>query len=205
MACPRCGSHERHRLLWLYLTDARPDLLERSPLRLLHFAPEESFQRLFRERANVDYVGADLDSPLASDQVDIQDLPYPDASFDALMCSHVLEHVPDDRRAMRELRRILRPGGWAIVMVPLHGGMAETLEDPGVDTPEERLRVYGQADHLRLYGLDFPDRLRAAGLDVDVVAYGEQVGTDAYRRYGLTGERIYLCSPAATPAPAGAP
>lgn len=194
VACPACGSHERHRLLWLFLTAARPDLLERSTLRLLHFAPEPALQRLLRARSNVDYVSADLGSPLADHDVDIQDLPYPDASFDALICSHVLEHVPDDRRAMRELHRIVEPGGWAIVMVPVHGGIAATVEDPAVVTPEQRLRAYGQADHLRLYGLDFPARLGAAGFEVEVVDYGRQVHPGDYERYGLTGAPIYLCA-----------
>lgn len=180
-------------MLWLYLTEAHPELLEERPLRFLHFAPEESFTRLLRSRPNVEYVSADLDSPLAEQKADIQALPFPDESFDALLCSHVLEHVEDDRRAMGELHRVLRPGGWGIVMVPQHGGLAETLEDPSVDTPQERLETYGQADHLRLYGRDFQDRLRAAGFDVEVTEYAQELPSELRTRYVLGPDRIHLC------------
>lgn len=194
--CPSCGSHERHRLLWLYLTVARPDLLAGARTRFLHLAPELPFQRLLRSQPNIEYVSADLASPLAEYSVDIHELPFPDASFDALLCSHVLEHVDDDRRAMRELRRVLRPRGWAIVMVPLHGGMTQTLEDPRNDTPEKRLQAYGQADHLRLYGRDFIDRLREAGFEVEVEDYSATFPPELYGRYVLTPEKLYLCRPA---------
>ena len=191
--CPACGSHERHRLLWLYLTVARPDLLGGEPKRFLHFAPELPFQRLARSKPNIEYVSADLASPLAEHAVDIHDLPFRDGSFDALLCSHVLEHVEDDRRAMGELRRVLRPGGWAILMVPLHGGLTNTLEDPRIRTPEERLQAYGQADHVRLYGLDFTDRLREAGFEVKVEDHSATFPPELYQRYGLTSEKLYLC------------
>ena len=180
-------------MLWLYLTDDHPELLEERPLRFLHFAPEESFTRLLRSRPNVEYVSADLDSPLAEQKADIQALPFPDESFDALLCSHVLEHVEDDRRAMRELHRVLRPGGWGIVMVPQHGGLAETLEDPSVDTPQARLETYGQADHLRLYGRDFADRLRGAGFEVDVEEYAARLPAELRERYRLGPDRIFIC------------
>lgn len=181
-------------MLWLYLTAARSDLLDGKPRRLLHFAPEPAFQRLLQAKSNIEYVSADLDSPLADHQVDIQDLPFPDESFDALLCLHVLEHVEDDRRAMRELWRVLRHDGWAIIMVPLHGGMIETLEDAAATTPEQRLRAYGQANHLRLYGLDYADRLREAGFEVEAHAYATELGGDATTRFVLSPEKVYLCS-----------
>jgi SAM-dependent methyltransferase len=125
---------------------------------------------------------------------DLTDVPHPDDSFDAILCSHVLEHVPDDRRAMRELRRILRPGGWAIVQVPIDYTRAGTHEDPAIESPEDREREYWQSDHLRLYGNDFPDRLREAGFDVTVDSYLRDLPEPEINRYGLISlEDIYVC------------
>jgi SAM-dependent methyltransferase len=174
--CPRCGSMERHRLLWSFLRD-RTDLLTR-PQRLVHFAPEWPFLRLLKRQSHLDYVTADLESRLARDHFDIQDIPYPDASADAILCNHVLEHIPDDRAAIAGLHRILKPGGWAILMVPIGRGVAHTFSDPAVTTPEQRLATYGQEDHVRLYGADYPDRLREAGFDVA-----------SYRLHDLADER----------------
>jgi SAM-dependent methyltransferase len=195
VACPACGAYDRHRLLWLYLTRERPELVTGEPRRLLHFAPEPVLRKLLDASPELQYVSADIDSPHADHAVDIQALPFEDESFDAVLCLHVLEHVEDDRRAMRELRRILRPGGWAIAMVPVQAGLATTREDPTADTPEKRLAAHGQADHLRLYGLDFPDRLRDAGFEVEVEDYVARLGEEERSRFALGGERIYLCTP----------
>ncbi len=167
--CPRCGSMERHRLLWLWLR-AETDFFD-APLRVLHFAPEFGFQRRFSRMENLDYRTADLTSGLADEHFDITSIPHPDASFDVVLCNHVLEHVPDDRTAMTELRRILRPGGWAVVMCPIAAGLETTFEDPSIASPDERLESYGQEDHARLYGADYAGRLRAAGFEVEVVDY----------------------------------
>ena len=157
--CPRCGSRQRHRHLWLWLRD-RADLGGR----VIHFAPEAPIER--RLRATVaGYVTADL-VPGADLQLDLQALDLPDASFDVVLCVHVLEHVPDDAAAMHELHRILEPGGWGIVQVPI---LRETTdEDPSVTDAQERLRRFGQADHVRVYGRDFADRLVTAGFELDV-------------------------------------
>jgi SAM-dependent methyltransferase len=159
--CPRCGSFERHRLVWLHLT-RRTDLFA-GPRRLLNVAPEQALQEKLRGLPHLDYLSIDLESPLAMRRMDLTRLDLPDASFDAILCNHVLEHVPDDRRAMRELYRVLKPGGWAILQTPVDMERTTTDEDPSVTEPKERLRRFGQADHVRTYGRDFFDRLRSAG------------------------------------------
>jgi SAM-dependent methyltransferase len=184
--CPRCGSLERHRMLWHFLED-RTDLFK-GDRSLLHFAPEYSFLRRLKRTPGLRYVTADLDSPLADAHVDIMDLPFPDASFDAVMCSHVLEHVDDDRKALAEIRRVLRPGGWAILMTPIESGRATTLEDPDVVTPEERHRVYGQSDHARLYGRDFEGRVEAQGFTVRVEHHLDALEPQIVAREGLRRE-----------------
>jgi SAM-dependent methyltransferase len=128
------------------------------------------------------------------DRVDILDLPYPDDSFDAILCSHVLEHVEDDSRAMRELHRVLRPGGWAIVLVPLDLERSETYEDPAITAPRARERAYWGRDHLRLYGRDFPDRLRETGFEVTVDPWVRTLPGETRERYGLfPQEDMYVC------------
>jgi SAM-dependent methyltransferase len=197
--CPRCGALERHRMLWRYLVE-RTDLLATGSL--LHFAPEYAFARRLARIPSLRYVTADLDSPLAMDRVDIMDLPYADATFGAVLCSHVLEHVEDDRRALREIRRVLRPGGWAILMTPIDARCDATLEDPSVTTPEDRHRVFGQSDHVRLYGRDFADRVRAEGFAVRDDAYLEQIDPRLIARQGMRrdddeafgDEHVFMCS-----------
>jgi SAM-dependent methyltransferase len=193
--CPRCAVHERHRALWLYLHE-RTDLLERRA-RVLHFAPEEVFQRRFGSLPNLDYLSADLDSPLAMVHFDIQGIPYDADSFDVILCVHVLEHVPDDAQAMRELHRVLRPGGFAIVGVPLDRSREATYEDPAIVSPEERRRAFWQDDHVRLYGRDFPERLRAAGFDVRVDEYIRELPEETRIRYGIRPDDIFIATKSA--------
>jgi SAM-dependent methyltransferase len=180
--CPRCGSRQRHRHLWLYL-ERRTDLLRR-PQRLLHFAPEPGLRARLRAHPGLDYVSADLEPGAADRVLDITAIDLPDASVDAILCVHVLEHVGDDRAAMAEMLRVLRPGGWAIAQVPLWG--QHTDEDPSVTDPAERHRRFGQPDHVRRYGRDFPHRLRAAGFDVDVELFRDEIPAAQRRRFGLT-------------------
>jgi SAM-dependent methyltransferase len=181
--CPNCGARDRQRYMWLYL-ERKTNLLT-DQLRVLHFAPERIFEDWLRPRPNLDYVSTDLARPRADVKADITDLPFPTGSFDVILCSHVLEHVLDDRRAMRELYRVLRPGGWALVLVPLDFGRAETFEDPAVVDPRDRERVFGQADHVRVYGRDFTSRLEQAGFTVRVEDYTRELGEADARRYGL--------------------
>lgn len=191
--CPNCGSLERHRLLWLYLRD-RTNLFS-DKVRLLHLAPEKVLRDLIEPLDNVDYYSADLDSPDAMAAVDIVDLPWQSDTFDAILCSHVLEHIPDDRRGMRELLRVLKPGGWAILQVPMDRARHETYEDPTIVEPEARERAFGQHDHVRVYGLDYPDRLQEAGFDVNVDGYVRTLGPDLAAKHALSrDEDIYFCS-----------
>jgi SAM-dependent methyltransferase len=187
--CPRCGSHERHRALWVYLRD-RVDLRGR----LLHVAPEEAIARHLRGRAGLEYVSADLSSPLAALHFDIQDIPFKAETFDAVLCGHVLTEVPDDRRAMREMHRVLRRGGLAIVMAAVEPDRETTYEDPAITDPEARRAAFLEPHNVRVYGRDLAARLAEAGFEVDVVPYPRVLGDDAIRRYGLLPiDEIYVC------------
>jgi SAM-dependent methyltransferase len=190
--CPGCGSHERHRALWLFLQERTGVLSE--PLVVLHFSPEYALERRFRELPHLSYVSADIDPQRADLQLDITAMALADESFDIVICSHVLEHVDDDRAAMRELRRVLKPDGLAIVMVPVDRTRAETYEDPSITAPADRLREFWQEDHLRLYGRDLADRLRGEGLACEQVSFVAELPATVVERHGLdTGDDLYLC------------
>jgi methyltransferase family protein len=169
--CPVCLSHPRHRLAWLFLT-TRTDLLDGHQKKVLHIAPEPAFAQILRKTRGIEDVSADLDSPHAMIKLDITRMDRENASFDIILCSHVLEHVPEDRQAMHELFRVLKPGGWAMIQVPVSNN--PTFEDPSITDPAERERLFWKTDHVRLYGLDISDRLRTAGFEVDAV-FGYQL------------------------------
>ncbi|HEV2957928.1 MAG TPA: class I SAM-dependent methyltransferase [Xanthobacteraceae bacterium] len=189
--CPSCDTSDRERLYALYLDRV---FATRDPARrhrLLEFAPSFGLTRKLKRNPLLDYRSADLYRDNVDDRVDIADMRgYADAAFDIVLCSHVLEHVPDDRRAMRELHRILRPDGFAIVMVPLVHGVEETNEDPAIDTPALRWKYFGSDDHLRQYGKrDFADRLAAAGFDIERLGVGF-FGEEAFRRAGTAADSV---------------
>jgi SAM-dependent methyltransferase len=190
-SCPSCDATDRERLYALYLDRAFAAREPARRYRLLEFAPSYGLSRKLKRTPFVDYRSADLYRNNVDDRVDITDMRgYADAAFDVVLCSHVLEHVPDDRRAMRELHRILRADGFAIVMVPLVHGVEETNEDPAIDTPALRWKYFGSDDHVRQYGQrDFADRLAAAGFTVErlgVVYFGE----DTFRRAGIAAHSV---------------
>lgn len=190
---PGTNSLERHRLLWLYLRD-ETDFLS-APKKVLHIAPEQCFYGRFRKMKNLEYTTADLNSPLADISLDVQNMPLEDNTFDVVFCNHVLEHVPDDARAMHEIYRVLKPGGLAIMQVPLNPDWEKTLEDPTITDPEERHRLFGQYDHVRMYGNDYPTRLLAAGFKVEAVDYSKKLSKDQFEKYALPErELLYVCS-----------
>jgi SAM-dependent methyltransferase len=191
--CPGCGSLKRHRLQWLFFQERTGLFSER--LRVLHIAPEHIFQSALKMMPNLEYISADLDSPLAMIKMDITSIQFADDTFDVILCSHVLEHVPDDQLAMRELRRVLRPGGWALMQSPLDANRATTFEDFSVTTPAERERVFGQDDHVRIYGRDYKDRLEASGFTVRLEDFAQSYSEEKARRYGIKRDEVlYICT-----------
>jgi SAM-dependent methyltransferase len=199
--CWRCGSHARHRAQWL-LFQSRPELL-RDIGSLLHLAPEWTLRRRLSGLGHLRYVTADLDQPGVDLHLDLTAADLPDASFDAVICSHILEHIPDDAAAMRELCRITEPGGWCLVMVPLDLARAHTYEDPSITTPEARHRAFARPDHVRMYAPDIEQRLRAAGFVVERIQPHPAFGEERCRRCAIAAfEELWLCRPAHDGAPA---
>lgn len=189
---PYSMSLERHRLLWLFLKQ-KTDFFTRQA-RMLHVAPEYCFIPLFRRQKNIDYITGDLISPWADVKMDVQAIPFDDNSFDVIMCNHVLEHVPDDKKAMSEFFRVMKPGGWGIFEVPVDYSNPKTLEDPAYNTPELREKHYWQDDHLRLYGLDYADKLRSVGFDVTEDNMLMEFTPEQRKRYAFPPQEIiYLC------------
>jgi SAM-dependent methyltransferase len=201
--CWRCGCHGRHRAQWL-LFESRPELLGKIGS-LLHLAPEWTLRRRL-SRLDLRYVTADLDAPGVDLHIDLTAADLPDASFDGVICSHVLEHIPDDAAAMRELRRITAPGGWCLVMVPLDVTRAQTYEDSSITTPEARHRAFWRPDHVRLYAPDIGQRLRAAGFVYERIQPYAAFGEERCRYCAIAPfEELWLCRPEGPSAPHGAP
>ncbi|HRX66979.1 MAG TPA: methyltransferase domain-containing protein [Tenuifilaceae bacterium] len=189
---PHSMSLERHRLLWLYLKE-KTNFFS-APLKVLHIAPEYCFLKPFGMLRNIEYVTADLNSPWAKVKLDVQNIPFPENEFDIILCNHVLEHVADDRLAMREFFRVLKPNGFGIFQVPLDSSMEETQEDKSVKSPEMREKLYGQRDHVRLYGNDYGKRLAEAGFRVTEDDFAKRMPPELAERYALPkDEVIYFC------------
>jgi SAM-dependent methyltransferase len=185
---PNSMSLERHRLIWLYLK-RKTDFFT-SQKKVLHIAPEYCFLKPFRRLRNIEYVTADLISPWADVKLDVQSMPFAENSFDLVLCNHVLEHVDDDKKAMAEILRVLRPGGFAILQVPMDLSMEQTLENPEYNTPELREKYYQQRDHLRLYGRDYAQRLASVGFDVLEDDFVLQLPSHEVEYYALPKDEI---------------
>lgn len=185
---PSTLSLERHRLLWLYLQHETNFFSAK--LKVLHFAPEQAFYKRFRNMKNLNYVTTDLNSPLADVKADICNLPFKDNEFDVIFCNHVLEHIPDDTKAMKELYRVLKPKGMAILQIPQDLSRAETFEDNSITDKKERAKIFGQYDHVRIYGHDYFDKLRHVGFKVDEVDYTTKLSEEKITEYCLAKGEI---------------
>ena len=189
---PSTLSLERHRLLWLWL-ELETHFFTK-PAKVLHFAPEQAFYKHFRESKHLNYTTTDLNSPLADVKADICNLPFEDNAYDIIFCNHVLEHIPDDTKAMQELYRVLKPGGMAILQVPQELDRALSFEDDTITDREERAKVFGQYDHVRVYGRDYFDKLRSAGFKVDEIDYTATLSPKEVDMYRLAqGEILPVC------------
>ena len=189
---PSTLSLERHRLLWLYLKNETNFFT--APKKVLHFAPEQAFYKRFRNQKNLEYVTTDLNSPLADVKADICNLPFQDNEFDVILCNHVLEHIPDDTKAMQELFRILKPGGMGIFQIPQDLLREKTFEDNSITDRKQRAEIFGQYDHVRIYGRDYFDKLRSVGFEVIEEGYTTKISPDLADKYRLAeGEIIPVC------------
>jgi SAM-dependent methyltransferase len=183
--CPVCGALERHRLVWLYLQRKTGLFQQELKGTMLHVAPESILESKFRRLLGKHYLTADYLKSKVDVKMDIMNIAYPDRSFEVIYCSHVLEHVPDDRRAMREFKRVL---------VPITA--ERTFEDPSIVDPNERLRLFGQEDHVRRYGPDYADRLREAGFEVERIRPSDFLSPAEIAEMAITSAGdIYLCRP----------
>jgi len=181
--CPGTLSLERHRLLWLYL-QYKTNFLTDS-LKVLHIAPEQVFYKKFKSFTNWDYTTTDLYSPLADIKADICALPFEDEIYDLILCNHVLEHIPDDRKAMSELYRVLKKGGTLIAQVPLEEGRLKSFEDDSITDKKKRTEIFGQYDHVRLYGMDYYQRLESIGFQTEAVDFLKELSEEEIIRYAL--------------------
>lgn len=186
---PGTLSLERHRLLWLYLNNSTN--LLKSKIRVLHIAPEQIFYRKFKKNIYWDYTTFDLKSPIADIKGNITNMIFNDATFDLIICNHVLEHIVDDRAAMREIYRVLKKDGIGILQVPIDKSLEETYEDNTIVSKKQRDKHFGQYDHVRVYGLDYKDRLENTGFIVNLLNYTNQIEDNLISKYGLIkGELI---------------
>ncbi|WP_396165420.1 class I SAM-dependent methyltransferase [Flavobacterium sp.] len=187
---PSTLSLERHRLLWLYLQNETNFFTSTEKIKVLHFAPEQEFYKRFKKQTNLEYTTTDLLSPLADVKADICNLPFPDNAYDIILCNHVLEHIPDDTKAMQELYRVMKPGGMGIFQIPQDLKRAVTFSDDSITDQKERAKIFGQYDHVRVYGRDYFDKLRTIGFRVEEVDYTSTISSDLVEKYCLAKGEI---------------
>ena len=187
---PSTLSLERHRLMWLFLRDNTTFFTATKKLKVLHIAPEQCFLDIFRKQQNLNYITSDLESPIADVKADICDLPFKENEFDIIFCNHVLEHISNDTIAMQELYRVLKPGGFGIFQIPQDLSKAITFADNTITDRKERAKLFGQYDHVRVYGRDYFDKLRSIGFKVDEVDYTKKITLDKIEKYCLMQNEI---------------
>jgi SAM-dependent methyltransferase len=193
---PSTLSLERHRLLWLYLKNetnffsADTETSSAQRKKVLHFAPEQCFLKRFRKLKNLDYTTTDLLSPIADVKADICNLPFKDNTYDVILCNHVLEHIPDDTKAMQELYRVMKVGGMGVFQIPQDLNRKTTFEDNSITDKKERAEIFGQYDHVRIYGRDYFDKLRSIGFKVEAVDYTATLSAEAIKTYCLAKGEI---------------
>ncbi|CAL2094904.1 SAM-dependent methyltransferase [Tenacibaculum sp. 190524A02b] len=191
---PSTLSLERHRLLWLFLQNETDFFTSNQKRKVLHIAPEQCFLKRFRNQKNIEYITSDLESPIADVKADICDLPFKDEEFDIIFCNHVLEHIPDDTKAMQELYRVMKTNGFGIFQIPQDISRKTTFEDDSITDPRERAKIFGQYDHVRVYGLDYFDKLRSIGFKVDEINYTQKTSAEQIQKYALMkGEILPVC------------
>ncbi len=187
---PSTLSLERHRLMWLFLRDDTEFFTSKEKIKTLHIAPEQCFLDLFRKQNNLEYITSDLESPIADVKADICNLPFDDNSFDVVFCNHVLEHIMDDTKAMQELYRVLKKGGFGIFQIPQDLSREKTFEDNTITNRRERAEIFGQYDHVRVYGRDYFKKLRSLGFEVDEIDYTKKITREKIERYCLMKNEI---------------
>jgi len=187
---PSTLSLERHRLMWLFLRDETTFFTSEKKLKTLHIAPEQCFLDIFRKQQNLEYTTSDLESPIADVKADICDLPFKDNSFDVVFCNHVLEHITDDKKAMQELFRVMKKGGFGIFQIPQDIARETTFEDNSITDKKERAKIFGQYDHVRVYGLDYFNKLRSVGFKVDEIDYTQKITREKLERFCLMKNEI---------------
>jgi predicted SAM-dependent methyltransferase len=187
---PSTLSLERHRLMWLFLRDDTDFFTSKEKIKTLHIAPEQCFLDLFRKQKNLEYITSDLESPIADVKADICNLPFDDNSFDVIFCNHVLEHIINDTKAMQELYRVLKKGGFGIFQIPQDLSREKTFEDNTITNRRERAEIFGQYDHVRVYGRDYFNKLRSVGFAVDEIDYTKKITREKLERYCLMKNEI---------------
>ena len=187
---PSTLSLERHRLMWLFLKNETSFFTSSQKIKTLHIAPEQCFLKIFKKQKNLDYITSDLESPIADVKADICNLPFKDDSFDVVFCNHVLEHIPDDKKAMQELFRVLKKGGFGVFQIPQDMSRENTFEDASITDKEERTKIFGQYDHVRVYGRDYFNKLRSVGFKVEEVDYTQRITPEELDRFCLMKNEI---------------
>ncbi|MEP7232688.1 MAG: methyltransferase domain-containing protein [Ginsengibacter sp.] len=192
--CPKCESLERHRLLSMYFKN-KTDIY-RKHLKVLHIAPEGAFFNHLKKQKNLEYNPVDIYPhlyPKGTTYLDILNNDIADNTYDIIICNHVFQYIEDDRKAMKELQRMMKKGGWGTMQVPYDRGRQVTYEDASITHPLEREKAFGLKEHVRFYGLDYSDRLRDAGFDVNVEDYTSEFSDEENFKYGFwKGDPIFL-------------